>query len=465
MRNSTLLTVLPAALLGITLTTGAFAQGTASSRQSFSYQSTDGDGRSIELRIENGRVVTAKVDGNPIPGDRVKKVADGYDLLDADGSVIKHVAVVQGAEAGVGARDGVRDEVDERRVIVRGGSSAQSQSGSSSSSSGGGTRSESRASGSVRGNGRAAADTNGAASRAEAQRRSEARSRARIAVGPDGAPPEVREGFPLGEPSRIDIRGMDAGFMADPPKSMIGAGLGTPDAAIAHHLRIDPSKVTMVTGIVEGLPAQAAGIERYDLIVAVNGDGDASSERLRRVLRDAEPGSKIKLEIRRGGEVRKVEVTAVEFDGEKLETTIDVEGMPIAPMYSIDVNGDADGGGVMFFVGPDGEQREMRLPAIPAIPGLPSMPNGFDPAQMEDFNRAMENLNRRMEDWNRRMEQRMREQEAEAKSDMRPRSGGGNNGGNNGNDGRMQRLEERLDQLMRELERERAENRERRKDA
>ena len=82
MRNHTLPLVLPAVLLGLSLSSCAMAQqeggrapaGTASgsSKQTFGYQSTDGDGRSIELRIENGRVVTAKVDGRAIPADRVK---------------------------------------------------------------------------------------------------------------------------------------------------------------------------------------------------------------------------------------------------------------------------------------------------------------------------------------------------------------------------------------------------------
>lgn len=449
MRNHTPSFVLPAVLLGLSLTSCALArqeEGGASkparaSRQSFAYQSSDGDGHSVELRVEDGRVVTAKVDGKDIPADRVKKAADGYDILDAGGGVMKHVAVAQGA-------------VEERRVVVRGGSSARAQSGSSSSSSGNGTRSESRASGGVRGNGRASAETNGAASHADEQRRSEARSRARIAVGPNGEPMEVREGFPLSEPARIDMRGMDAGFMADPPKSMIGVGLGTPDAAIAHHLRIDPSKATMVTSIVEGLPAEAAGIERFDLIVAVNGDGDASSERLRRVLRDAEPGSKIKLEIRRGGEVRKVEVTAVEFDGAKL--AIDVEGFPLGEDFELDAGG---GENMMFFIGPDGQRHEMRQ-GMPMLPGMPAMPNGFDPAQMEQFERAMGEMNRRMEEWGRRMDQRVREQGPDG-----PRGEQGAGPGGNANDERLRRMEERLDQLMRELERERNANRDRKRDA
>jgi hypothetical protein len=462
MRNSTLSLVLPAVLLGLSFSPCAMAlqedgrapaeTASGASTQSFAYRSSDSDGRSIELRIDNGRVVTAKVDGRPIPADRVRKVRDGYDLLAEDGSLIKHVAVAQSESR--------------QQSGGRGGSSASSSSGSSSSSSGGRARSESRASGDARGNARAEAGSSGGASGAQDGRRGEARSRARIAVGPDARGIEIRDG------EAIEVEGFPADMQwgtTEAPKSMIGAGLGSPDEALAHHLKIDRAKSTMITSILEGLPAQAAGLEQYDVIVSVNGDRNASGENLRRVLRDAEPGSRIALEFVRGAETRKVEITAVAFDGETLSALepLGVEGFAIPPIGAM--GGETGEGGVMFFVGPDGERREFRMP------GLPAMPGGFDPAQMEAFNQRMEMFNRRMEDWARRMEQRMREEGAagDVETDVeirrspgeprdearnpRPRDGAG--------DERMRRLEERLDQLMRELERQRAENRDRKPDA
>jgi len=242
---------------------------------------------------------------------------------------------------------------------------------------------------------------------------------------------------------------------------MIGVGLGSPDPALVHHLKIDRANATMVTNVVDGLPADAAGIEQFDVIVSVNGDRKASSENLRRVLREAEPGAKIALEVLRGSETRKVEVTAIEFDGDKLAFAepLEVQGFPMEPgeVFAFE-GGDADGGGMMFFIGPDGQRREMRMPVMP---GMPMMPNGFDPAQMEEFERAMDGFNRRMEEWSRRMEQRMRDGgpdgrlEPNEQREMRPRD----------NDERLRRMEERLDQIMRELERERAANRDRKKDA
>ena len=441
---------LSASFIALVATSCATAQQPPSeSRESFAYQMSDGDGISVELRIENGRVVTAKIDGNTIPADRVRKAGDGYDILSADGKVVRHIPAA-GHGAGQTVRRSVRVEApngpragEERDVIIRRGeSSAQSSSESRSSSSGGRPQSESRAQGRARGNARAEGDAAGMARREQDAERAEARSRARIRV--DGGP-EWRE----------------RGEAEEAPKSMIGIGLGVPDAALAHHLKIDRTKCTMVTNVVDGLPADAAGIEQYDVIVSVNGDRNASSEAIRRVLREAEPGGKVSLEVMRGGETRKVEVTAVEFNGEKLAFAepLEVQGFDMPELDTMFEDG--EGGTAMFFIGPDGQQHEMRMPGLP---GMVMRPNGANPEQMAEFERMMEGFNRRMEDWSRQIERRMREpgppnggEAAPAPDAPRPR-------GDAGNDERMRRMEERLDQLMRELERERASKRDR-KDA
>lgn len=376
---------LPAALIALALASCANAQeppvARSESRQSFAYQMSNGDGSSVELRIENGEVVVAKIDGKSIPPDRVRKSGDGYEILGEDGKVLRRIA----AGAQIPPRMDARPRVRVQRDVELGRS-------------------------------------------IEPRRASEPRRDA--------------------EP-------------ASAPKSMIGVGLGSPDPALVHHLKIDRANATMVTNVVDGLPADAAGIEQFDVIVSVNGDRKASSENLRRVLREAEPGAKIALEVLRGSETRKVEVTAIEFDGDKLAFAepLEVQGFPMEPgeVFAFE-GGDADGGGMMFFIGPDGQRREMRMPVMP---GMPMMPNGFDPAQMEEFERAMDGFNRRMEEWSRRMEQRMRDGgpdgrlEPNEQREMRPRD----------NDERLRRMEERLDQIMRELERERAANRDRKKDA
>ena len=453
--------VLPAVLIGMSLTACAMAQedmppASGGSKQTFSYQRSEGEGKSIELRVENGRVLVAKVNGQSIPADRVKKVNGGYDIVDAEGRVLQHVEVAhaQGGSAGGSS----------------GGSSGGTAAGTSTSTSG---------------NGRASARAN-----AETRSRLDELRREQDEVEIEGAPPSAGPGGREGR--RVVIRG-DRGprtiaprtaigttEAAEAPKSMIGVGLGAPDGALAHHLKFDAKKSTMVQSVVEGLPAQAAGLERYDIIVGVNGGTDASTANLYKVLRETEPGAKVALDVLRGTETRKLEITAVEFDAEQLDSaTMNVEGFALPEGMNFDEAAEAidveildgTGGNVMFFVGPDGRRREVRMPVMPAMPALPGFSGGpggggFDPAQMEEFNRAMEQMNERMEQWARQMERSAREQGIDGEEFV---EGGPVPGPRNArprdNDDRMRRLEERLEQLMRELERERAEKGARRQGA
>lgn len=401
MRLHTLPLVLSAVLLGSALASCAQAHQSdegetktaSATRQSFSYQSTDGDGRSVELRIEDGRVAVAKVDGKDIAAERVRKVPDGFDIVAEDGSVMRHVAVVR-----ADARRGGEKKAEERKV-VRADAKVDAKAGARSS--------------------------------AKPDARDDARMRPR-AAGPDVA----RQ-----DPPRE---------MAQ-PKSMIGLALAEPDAALAHHLGIDPAKSTMVANVVEGLPADKAGLERFDVIAAVNGDGDASPENLRRVLRDCEPGKKVTLDVVRGSKRKKVSVTAVEFDGRRMameadpQAPIEVQGRPLRPE-----NGPRGGEDVFFFMGPDGQPREMQ---VPMMPGMRGMTGG--PAEMERFERMMEDRFRRMEEQPRRGE----DQPGRAEPRMRAPGPGGPRGEQGGRanqnpvEERLRRLEQRVDQLMRELER------------
>jgi len=320
--------MLPHALLLSTMIAGLPLAATASAQEasSFAYQSTDGDGRSIELRTEDGRVTVVRIDGRDVPNERVRAVDGGFEILGEDGEVLRRVPAPR-AE---------RPRMRQREVEVR-----------------------------------------------------------------QGAPRESAQ-----------------------PKAMLGVGLGEPDEALAHHLGIDRAKSTLVTDVMKGLPAAKSGIERFDVIVGVNGDRNASGENIRRVLRGTDPGAKVLLEIRRGAQTKTVEVEAVPFDGDRL--VIETEGMPIMPNWIGD-----EGGGVvldedtMFFMGPDGKRMEFRIPRREIIGPRPE-----------------------------ETERRVREPMDGRGAPQAP-----------GSDDRIRRLEERLDQLMRELERDRAERRARKSDA
>ncbi|RLS94633.1 MAG: PDZ domain-containing protein [Planctomycetota bacterium] len=219
---------------------------------------------------------------------------------------------------------------------------------------------------------------------------------------------------------------------ATPPKSMIGVGLGEVDEALAHHLAIDPAKATLVTFVMDELPAKTAGIERFDVIVAINGDANASPTALRDVLKDIEPGAMIAFDVRRGADVKKIEVAAVVFDPTKM-AAIDPQSfdfdmrevsgfeLPNGAMAFEDRGGEMDGEmepgavgeeNVVIFMGPDGKPRELRMPNFPRVPELPTIPHAAaqsrplngpqDDDRIRRLEEQMERLLRELEKMNER---------------------------------------------------------------
>jgi membrane-associated protease RseP (regulator of RpoE activity) len=377
--------------------------------------------RSVSVDMENGKPSRVVIDGEVIPLDRLRKTPDGYEVLGADGAVIERIGVKAQNEPGA--------KSTRKRVVVGG-----------------------------------------------------------QAAGPNWTPrggPAQRE-----REARVQVGGEPQG---PPPKSMIGAGLGGVSEELAHHLGLESAaaaKATMLTSVMEDLPAGVAGLERFDVIVSVNGTDNASPDALREALRNAEPGSKVTLGVRRGAETKTVECTVAAFDGAKLATMepIQVEGfevgdfgvegfdardflVPGMPMDAIAVppmegvvesevqyepgKGEAMG----FFIGPDGQRREFRvpMPPVPPVPPAPRARAGGDRAQAEAMERMLSELNRRMDMLNDRLDApRMQRENAQPNERGEPR-GRGPGAENAEVNERLRRLEERLDAVMRELERANAE--------
>jgi hypothetical protein len=356
----------------------AGAQATPSS--TFRYESDD-DGHTISLTVKNGVVSSALIDGEEIPSDRVKRVKGGYDILGEDGAVVAHVA--QADSGGWEAADG-----DAPRIRIQRATEQSMNDG-------------------------AALKSAQAMARIDAQH-DLARARvlqleaglARNAVGKDFT-------------ERVRVELVDA----TPPKSMIGVGLGEVDEALAHHLAIDPAKATLVTFVMDELPAKTAGIERFDVIVAINGDANASPTALRDVLKDIEPGAMIAFDVRRGADVKKIEVAAVVFDPTKMAAidpqSFDIDmrevsgfELPNGAMAFEDRDGEMEPGAVgeenvVIFMGPDGKPRELRMPNFQRVPELPDIPHAA--AQSRPLNRPQDDDRiRRLEE---QMERLLRELE------------------------------------------------------
>ncbi len=95
----------------------------------------------------------------------------------------------------------------------------------------------------------------------------------------------------------------------DDDNLMIGVHTDSVGRAMAAQAAVDADDATLITAVLSGTPAEEAGLERFDLVVAVNGDDDASPRDFRRAIRATPPGESISLTVLRGGERRTITLT------------------------------------------------------------------------------------------------------------------------------------------------------------
>ncbi len=108
----------------------------------------------------------------------------------------------------------------------------------------------------------------------------------------------------------------DDGFLADrkvalaemAPRAFMGVTLGDVGEATAAQLGLDGAQVVLITGVTPGQPAEAAGLQRHDIVVKIDGSGPADSTTLRKKLAEKKPGDEVELVVVRGGDEQKVRI-------------------------------------------------------------------------------------------------------------------------------------------------------------
>lgn len=108
-----------------------------------------------------------------------------------------------------------------------------------------------------------------------------------------------------------------------PPAAMLGGRLEpVPASTLAHlhaaHTAADGSHCTYVANVIPGLPMDVAGVKAHDVIVAVNGNADASPAAVRAAVRSAKPGDTVTLSLVRAGERRDAAVTLAAWDAKHM---------------------------------------------------------------------------------------------------------------------------------------------------
>ncbi len=105
---------------------------------------------------------------------------------------------------------------------------------------------------------------------------------------------------------------------AGSPPVMVGIHQSDVPAALRWHLGLKDTPAIMIERVIDGLPADKAGLHAYDVIVSVEGSDGASGEVLSKVLREKEPGDELKLYVISKGDKKKIEVELVEYEGTAL---------------------------------------------------------------------------------------------------------------------------------------------------
>lgn len=95
-------------------------------------------------------------------------------------------------------------------------------------------------------------------------------------------------------------------------RPMIGVTLSDVGDALAGQLGIDPLKAVVISGVSEGMPAEKAGLRKFDIIVEIDGKKDASAGNLSSAIRAKKVGDPILLGLLREGKPIEVKVVVGE---------------------------------------------------------------------------------------------------------------------------------------------------------
>ncbi len=91
-------------------------------------------------------------------------------------------------------------------------------------------------------------------------------------------------------------------------RGYLGVYITTPDAELSEALKIKDNKGAVITEVLAGTPADKAGLQKYDVVVEVDGKRIQDSQELTNTVAAYKPGSHIKLKVVREGKERSVTV-------------------------------------------------------------------------------------------------------------------------------------------------------------
>lgn len=116
------------------------------------------------------------------------------------------------------------------------------------------------------------------------------------------------------------------------PPVMLGLYMEDPGEALRRHLNLAEGKTTLISGVYEGLPAQKAGIEEYDIILSVNGSSDAGPQHIRKLLQERAAGDRLEVQLLHNGKKKSVTVELEKYNPEAMQAAAMHGSMTRQPM-------------------------------------------------------------------------------------------------------------------------------------
>lgn len=351
---------------------------------SVSTSSTDDRGRSIEIRVENDRVV-AKVDGKVLDDSRIRREGDRIVLLEPDGRPMATVPLVSITARGRASVRVGTNELSAEEIVIDGGHGQL---------------------------------TIGPRVRAEIDKAMRRVDETLLRAGPAA---EVVRRYALDaglvEPlAQFGMRGAADVVAADAPprpRVMLGVTLQDPEPSLCRHLGIAEGQATLLMDVIPGLPADKAGLRSFDVVVEVDGQKPSDPARVRQRLAERSPGDQMTFVVRRpGGANERVEVTLEAADPGRLgaERTMPLHFDALgkdAPLLLETLRGqlrmaplDVDRGDFLFELAvPSTNLPQATAKALAALPGThaPAASGAADDARLDRLERRLEELASRLE--------------------------------------------------------------------
>ena len=101
-------------------------------------------------------------------------------------------------------------------------------------------------------------------------------------------------------------------------RGLLGANIGEVDAAAAEALGMDDTRGVLIQGVTSGGPAESAGVEPGDVVLAIDGELMRNTVQLRSRIGATAPGTQVELRVLRKRKERTIEVTLGQLTEEVL---------------------------------------------------------------------------------------------------------------------------------------------------